>query len=286
VRSVRNIILGTFDCKNTGVTIVTRDYPDLQTILWFSDRGDRLTMIDRQVRVERFISHCTPTDPVTPRPRPIPGPTVTGALGDDDFTTAINDVAASFATNDRSQFARDQFGDARNPATINSTARQAGFGDPVLVSVNATGTDGGNGDSEPPVLNADATIAAYESLATDIVATPADTNNRSDIYAREINNGVNHLVSINHLGTGPGNDRSFHPLISADGRLVAFESHASDLAKRCTSTRSLATSSAVKTMWPAVPCMRAACTSRCSSPRPPATAPTAMSCARTTRCWN
>jgi len=37
------------------------------------------------------------------------------------------------------------------------------------------------------------------------------------------------LVSVNRAGTGSGNGDSFFPVLSADDRVVAFESFASDL---------------------------------------------------------
>jgi Tol biopolymer transport system component len=100
-----------------------------------------------------------------------------------------------------------------------------------LVSVNKDGTDSGNGSSERPVISADGRFVAFVSEASDLVAT--DTNDPgfrgSDIFVRDLQSGTTTLVSVNKDGTDSGNNRSSVPVISADGRFVAFLSDASDL---------------------------------------------------------
>ena len=56
-----------------------------------------------------------------------------------------------------------------------------------------------------------------------------DTNGHSDIFVRDLQSGTTTLVSVNQAGTASGNGFSENPLISADGRFVAFVSEASDL---------------------------------------------------------
>src|ERR1019366_6743776 len=51
----------------------------------------------------------------------------------------------------------------------------------------------------------------------------------TDIYLRDLVNGVTQLVSINAAGTGTGNGESMNPQISDDGSLVIFYSGAEDL---------------------------------------------------------
>jgi hypothetical protein len=97
----------------------------------------------------------------------------------------------------------------------------------TLVSVNVSGTGGGNGDSANPAISADGRYVAFESRATNLLAV--DTNNNLDVFVRDMQTGITTLVSINSAGTGSGNQDSFNPTISANGRVVAFQSFASNL---------------------------------------------------------
>src|SRR2546427_5953522 len=97
----------------------------------------------------------------------------------------------------------------------------------TLVSVNQTGTGGGNGHSVSPVLSTDGRYVAFESEAANLVAN--DTNGVSDVFLRDLQSGTTTLLSVNRFSTGAGNGASISPLISAEGRYVAFVSAASDL---------------------------------------------------------
>src|SRR5438876_8258911 len=97
----------------------------------------------------------------------------------------------------------------------------------TLVSVNQTGTGGGNGHSVSPVISADGRYVAFESEATNLVSN--DTNGLSDVFLRDLQSGTTLLLSVNSSGTGVGNGASTSPVMSADGRYVAFVSGAGDL---------------------------------------------------------
>jgi Tol biopolymer transport system component len=100
----------------------------------------------------------------------------------------------------------------------------------TLVSVNRAGTGSGNGFSTSPVLSATGRFVAFVSTASDLVAN--DTNGAPDVFVRDLKTGTTTLVSVNRAGTDSGNGASFGsyaPLLSADGRVVAFQSAASDL---------------------------------------------------------
>ena len=97
----------------------------------------------------------------------------------------------------------------------------------TLVSVNRTGFGGGNGHSFSPVISADGRYVAFESEAANLVV--GDTNSASDVFVRDLLSGTTSLVSVNLSGNRPGNGASTSPLISSDGRYVAFTSAASDL---------------------------------------------------------
>ena len=89
-------------------------------------------------------------------------------------------------------------------------------------------TDGteSNGASGAPAVSADGRFVAFQSLASNLVAE--DTNGRRDIFVHDRLTGATSLVSRDPSG-GPANAASYSPGLSADGRLVAFESTASNL---------------------------------------------------------
>jgi hypothetical protein len=95
-----------------------------------------------------------------------------------------------------------------------------------LVSVSMSGTNG-NGSSSTPLISHDARVVVFASKASDLV--PGDNNRATDIFVRDRLNGVTHCLSRNWSGTGTGNRVSSNPILSADGRTVAFQSFAGDL---------------------------------------------------------
>src|SRR5205814_8121366 len=136
-------------------------------------------------------------------------------IGADGRFVLFLSSASNLATNDDAGKYVDVF--LRN-RTNNTTS---------LLSVNVSGTGGGNGHSISPVISADGRFVAFESAASNLVAD--DANNVSDIFLRDLLTNTTSLVSVNRAGTGPGNGASTSPLISADGRYVAFVSAATDL---------------------------------------------------------
>jgi len=70
-------------------------------------------------------------------------------------------------------------------------------------------------------------FVAFYSDADNLAAN--DTNGASDVFVRDLVGGTNILVSANTNGNDSGDNRSFEPAISDDGRYVAFTSRADDL---------------------------------------------------------
>ena len=93
------------------------------------------------------------------------------------------------------------------------------------VSVDSSGAEG-NHDSEYPSISADGQIVAFESYATNLVA--GDRNRSYDVFVRDRSGGFTERVSVDSSGA-EGNDSSHDSSISADGRVVAFYSFASNL---------------------------------------------------------
>ncbi|HEY0865899.1 MAG TPA: Ig-like domain repeat protein [Fimbriimonas sp.] len=70
----------------------------------------------------------------------------------------------------------------------------------------------------------------YAVFASDATLLAADTNDWKDIYVKDLSTGQYALASTNSGGV-PGNGRcESSPVVSADGRFVAFVSQATDLA--------------------------------------------------------
>jgi len=93
-------------------------------------------------------------------------------------------------------------------------------------------TAGGNSDgvSNLPSISSDCRYVAFESNATNLLGVGIDTNGWSDIFVRDRLTATTARVSIHSDGTTQGDNRSNSPSISSDGRHVAFESWATNLA--------------------------------------------------------
>jgi Tol biopolymer transport system component len=111
-------------------------------------------------------------------------------------------------------------------------------GTTTLVSVNGTGTNGGNGKSGSSLaFSPDGTEIVFTSTASDL--GPTDTNTCpianvtntecEDVYVRDLVDGTTTLVSVDASGedaaTGPSRAAAFTP----DGLKVIFTSRAGDL---------------------------------------------------------
>ncbi|MFJ5264481.1 TolB family protein [Streptomyces sp. NPDC088387] len=93
------------------------------------------------------------------------------------------------------------------------------------VTLSATG-DQLTGTSDGPRLSADGRYAAFASYAPD--AVPGDTNGKSDVFVRDLRGGAVERVTVASDGTQADAD-SHYVTLSADGRLVAFVSRATNL---------------------------------------------------------
>lgn len=77
-----------------------------------------------------------------------------------------------------------------------------------------------------PALNRDGNVVAFQSTASNLlVGTEKDENGLQDIFVRDRRLGFTSRASVASSGA-EANDRSSWPALSADGRLVAFDSNA------------------------------------------------------------
>ena len=83
-----------------------------------------------------------------------------------------------------------------------------------------------NGSSDFAAISANGNFVAFVSTATNLV--PGDSNAAADIFVRDISAGETRRVSISS-GEAQANADSDVPAISADGRVVAFQSDATNL---------------------------------------------------------
>ncbi|MEG4293121.1 calcium-binding protein [Microcoleus sp. C2C3] len=93
------------------------------------------------------------------------------------------------------------------------------------VSVDSAGNQG-NKASYPPSISANGRFVAFYSDASNLV--PGDTNSNTDIFVRDLLTNTTTRVSVDSAGN-QANRNSYNPSISGDGRLVAFESTASNI---------------------------------------------------------
>ena len=90
----------------------------------------------------------------------------------------------------------------------------------------SSGGQGGDGPSYNPSISADGRYVAFDSAASNLVA--GDTNGNYDVFVYDRSTHKTRRVSVSSKGR-QGNDDSYDPSISADGRYVAFASSASNL---------------------------------------------------------
>jgi Tol biopolymer transport system component len=94
-----------------------------------------------------------------------------------------------------------------------------------LANPSIPAVSGGNSHSAGSVISADGPFVLFLSSATDLVTN--DVSGRFlDVFLRNRTNNSTTLVSVNRTGADGGNGHSVSPVVSADGRYVAFESQA------------------------------------------------------------
>jgi hypothetical protein len=101
----------------------------------------------------------------------------------------------------------------------------ASIGTTTRISVNDSGEQG-NSASWAWAISSDGRFVAFRSGASNLVGN--DTNDSWDIFVYDRQTEQVERVSVASDGT-QGNDTSYHPSISADGRFVAFASAADNL---------------------------------------------------------
>ncbi|WP_083918143.1 TolB family protein [Methylosarcina fibrata] len=93
------------------------------------------------------------------------------------------------------------------------------------ISVDSSGMEG-NGSSSGPSFSANGRFVAFLSYASNLVAE--DGNGTADVFVHDLKTGITQRASVDSSGT-EGNGFSYEPVLSENGRYVAFSSYASNL---------------------------------------------------------
>src|SRR5688500_1582167 len=93
-----------------------------------------------------------------------------------------------------------------------------------LVSRTQSGA-AADGATYEPIPSPDGSLIAFQSFASNFA--PGDDNQTVDVFVREIESGELELISRSS-GGAIGDQGSFSPVLSEDGRFVAFGSYATN----------------------------------------------------------
>lgn len=123
------------------------------------------------------------------------------------FASSSTDLISGFSSSVRNIYVRD-----------------IEAGTTTVVSVNGSGT-AGNANSGGADISGDGNIVAFDSFASNLATS--DTNASRDVFVKNMTSGD--LTLISRTTSSEGNGNSNNPSISADGRVVAFISSATNL---------------------------------------------------------
>jgi Tol biopolymer transport system component len=134
-------------------------------------------------------------------------------------------------------------GDTNDATDVFVRDRQAGTTERVSVSSSGAQNNDPAASSNSPDISADGRFVVFASDAVNLVA--GDTNGVRDVFVRDRQAGTTERVSVAADGTqgdrpspsdGIRGGTRFGPAISADGRLVVFDSSATNLVPDDTNT--------------------------------------------------
>ena len=101
----------------------------------------------------------------------------------------------------------------------------------IRVSVDSAEVQANAVSGESASLSADGRYVAFPSFASNLV--PGDTNGFGDVFVRDLQRGTTERVSVDSAGAQANGQSASgannNPVISGDGRFVAFTSYASNL---------------------------------------------------------
>ena len=111
------------------------------------------------------------------------------------------------------------------PTNGNSNIFLYNVGTGITELITTGSGSGGNSWSANPQITPDGSKIVFSSRATDLLATP--TNSNDNIFLYNVGTGITELITTGS-GNG-GNSRALHPQITDDGSKIVFSSQATDL---------------------------------------------------------
>ena len=117
-------------------------------------------------------------------------------------------------------------GDSNGMQDIFVHERLSGMTERVSVSSSGQEAEANSSSFSEHGLSADGRFVAFDSDASNLV--PGDSNGVRDIFLHDRETGITELISVDSAG-GQGNERSRTAAVTAEGRLVVYQSDASNL---------------------------------------------------------
>ncbi|MCC6765258.1 MAG: PKD domain-containing protein [Deltaproteobacteria bacterium] len=184
---------------------------------------ERIYVRDRQTQTTEIASVPTGGAPASAANARMP------SISADGRWVAFVSAASSLVPNDTNRFADAFVRDRATGTTVRASL--SGAGEPATCSSFVALAE----CTRDPVISADGRSVAFRSQASNLVL--ADTNNREDVFVRDLVAGTIDLASVATDGEqGNGNSGEAHftndetrMALSADGRFVAFSSDATNL---------------------------------------------------------
>ncbi len=151
------------------------------------------------------------------------GASLSAMISDDGLFVVFQSSASNLVENDTNGFDDIFVRDLVNETTFR-----------VSIADGVSGVEG-NGDSSDPSISSDGSIVAFNSDASNFVS---DTNERSDVFVRDLVNNTLVRASIGSGSDGEeGDNGTVFPVVSLDGNTVAFSSLATNLVENDTNGR-------------------------------------------------
>jgi hypothetical protein len=220
---LRNLQAGTtglvdVDTNGAGSVDVTGAFPSLSTnaqFIAFASPDSRLVGGDNNRFYDVFVRDMSNdiTQLISARNTTIPGQSGNGisslsqsALTPDGrwlvFASRSEDLVTNDFNNGQDVFVADLL-----------------TGSNILVSVGLDGNSASGGESGSPVISTNGRYVAFVSTATNLVA---NATNAANIFLRDLQAGTTTLVNVNTNGSLVGSGDCSAPVMSADGRYIAF----------------------------------------------------------------
>ncbi len=183
----------------------------------FSSDADNMSTEDEDGRTDVFVrDSLTNTTTYVSR-----ASAIDGAKGSDGARAASISGDGRFVA---FQSTSDELSDEDDDAYTNIFVRDLQTHTTIHASRAGDGT-GADGESSSASISADGRVVAFESGADNL--SGEDSDPFFDVFVHDLQSGITTYAS--RAGGASGDDDSFSPSISADGRFVAFRSAATNL---------------------------------------------------------